>query len=59
VVKVRQKLMECVRLVKDGQRPIGTHVADLREVVAPDVDVPATTIWQDLVPSHQLLKAAE
>jgi hypothetical protein len=48
VVRIRKKLMECVKLVNAGRPPIGVHISDLTMVTAPDVDVPATTDWRDL-----------
>lgn len=59
VVRVRQRLFQSLELVKAGQPPIGVDVADLREVAAPDVDVPEGTDWRDLAPAHRFLEAAE
>lgn len=60
VVRVRRRLMECIRLDKAGQAPLGAEIEDMTTVAAPDVDVPQGTDWKTLAPMHRLtLEAAE
>jgi phthalate 4,5-dioxygenase oxygenase subunit len=60
VVRVRRRLMECLRLQKEGEAPLGLTIEDMRTVAAPDTDVPVDTDWRDLAPMHRTtLVAAE
>ena len=59
VVRVRRRLMECLRLQAAGEAPLGLGMSDMRVVKAPDVDVPQGTDWRQLAASHRVLEAAE
>ena len=48
VVYVRRRLLESVKLVKSGQPPIGSMIADLRTVASPEATVPEGTDWRDI-----------
>lgn len=56
VVRVRRRLMECIRLEQAGSPPLGSMIEDLRQVSAPDVDVPPDVDWRDLAPFHRELE---
>jgi phthalate 4,5-dioxygenase oxygenase subunit len=50
IVKIRRLLLDSARRVEKGLDPIGVH-ADLSKIDAPcDIDIPARSRWQDLVP---------
>lgn len=53
VVRLRRRLLEAARMVKDGNPALGAFIADLGSVEAPDEDVPAGTDWRTLAPFHQ------
>lgn len=59
VVRLRRRMLENVRRVEAGEAPLGVDVADMTMVAAPAVDVPSSTVWQDLAPFHRQLEAAE
>lgn len=59
VVRLRRRLLENLRRMEAGEKPMGVDVADMTMVAAPAVDVPADTQWQDLAPFHRQLEAAE
>jgi len=52
VVRLRRRLMECVRLVEAGEPPLGAMIEDMTRVGAPDRIVEEGTRWQDLAPGH-------
>jgi len=51
VVRVRQRLLEAVRVVEQGGDPVGVGV-DVADVCAPDVNVAPDTNWRSIVPHH-------
>lgn len=53
VVRVRRRLLQAAEMVKAGEPALGSQIADLTAVAAPDVDVPAGTDWRTLAPFHQ------
>lgn len=62
VVRIRRRLMDCIRLVESGEPPIGVMLADMREVSAPDEVVGPDTNWRDIAAKHRMvgqLEAAE
>lgn len=52
VVRVRRRLLEAAQLVKEGRDAIGSQIADLTAVAAPDVDVPEGDDWRTVAPFH-------
>lgn len=52
VVRLRRRLLQAVKLMKEGQPALGADIADLSAVTAPDVDVPLGTDWRTLAPFH-------
>ena len=58
VVRVRRRLLQAAQMVKAGEPALGSQIADLTAVAAPDVDVPAETDWRSLAPFHQELAEA-
>lgn len=59
VLRVRRRLLQAARMVKEGQPALGAHIADMTKVAAPDVDVPEGTDWRTVAPFHQNFAAAE
>lgn len=60
VVRLRRRLMECIRLDQAGEPPLGVMIANMSTVAAPDVDVASDFPWRDLAPMHrETLQAAE
>jgi phthalate 4,5-dioxygenase oxygenase subunit len=59
VVRLRRRLLESVRLVEDGQEPIGNAIPDLRHVKAlVDTVIGAEDDWRDRVESNRIAVAA-
>lgn len=58
VVRVRRRLLQAAQMVKAGEPALGSQVADLTAVAAPDVDVPEGTDWRTLAPFHYELAQA-
>lgn len=56
VVRVRRRLMECLRQVDAGEPPLGAMIADMTSVCAPDEDVPAGTDWRTLAEFHRTIE---
>ena len=59
VLRVRRRLLQAARMVKEGQPALGAHIADMTKVAAPDVDIPDGTDWRTIAPSHKEFAAAE
>ena len=59
VVRVRRRLMECLRLQAAGEAPLGVAMSDMRVVAAPDVDVPKGADWRALAAFHKALEVTE
>src|SRR3546814_5270547 len=53
VVRLRRRLLEASRLVKDGNPALGAFIGDLSAVAAPDEDVATGTDWRSLAPFHR------
>lgn len=53
VVRVRRRLLQAAAMVKAGEPALGSQIADLTAVSAPDVDVPVGTDWRTAAPFHQ------
>jgi phthalate 4,5-dioxygenase len=58
VVRLRRRMMDCVRLNEAGETPLGLMIADLTKVLARDRDIGADERWQDLAPEHTDFAAA-
>ena len=52
VVRLRRRLLQAVQMLKSGEPALGSQIADLTAVAAPDVDVPADADWRSLAPFH-------
>lgn len=59
VVRVRRRLLQAAQMVRDGEPALGSQIADLTAVSAPDVDVPAGTDWRSVAPFHYEFGVAE
>jgi phenylpropionate dioxygenase-like ring-hydroxylating dioxygenase large terminal subunit len=53
VVKLRRRILQAARDVKEGRPALGAFISDLTSVAAPDEDVPAGTDWRSLAPFHR------
>lgn len=53
VVRVRRRLLQAVEMLKAGEPALGSQIADMSRVTAPDVDVPVGSDWRTLAPFHQ------
>jgi len=56
VVRLRRRLLDCVRLVAAGKPPLGTAIEDMSVVTARTLNVTAGERWQDLVAQNALAK---
>ena len=52
VVRLRRRLLQGIKMMKEGQPALGSEIADLSALMMPDVDVPAGTDWRTLAPFH-------
>ena len=52
VVRVRRRLLQAVEMLQAGSPALGSQIADMSRVTAPDVDVPAGSDWRTLAPFH-------
>ena len=59
VVRVRRRLLQVAAMVKAGEPAIGSQIADLTGVAAPDVDVPEGTDWRTIAPYHHEFAVSE
>ena len=55
VVRLRRRLLQAAREVKEGRPAVGAFIPDLTTVAAPDVDVAVGTDWRSLAPFHREL----
>lgn len=55
VVRLRRRLLQAAAKVKAGEPALGSQLADLTVVAAPDVDVPAGTDWRTVATFHHKL----
>jgi phthalate 4,5-dioxygenase oxygenase subunit len=59
VIRLRRRLIEAVRLVEEGQEPIGNQIPDFCHVKAlVDTVIATEDNWLDQVPSNRTLEAA-
>ncbi len=58
VVRLRRRILENIRRVRDGGDAIGAMLPDLSRLVATDVDLPAGSRWQDAASGNIELESA-
>jgi len=58
VMRLRRRILENIRRVKDGGDAIGAMLPDLSRLVATDIDLPAGARWQDAATGNIELESA-
>lgn len=59
VVRLRQRLLHCVRLNEAGKPPLGLFIEDMTKVGCPSSNMNRGESWRSLVPGHAIHEAAE
>jgi phthalate 4,5-dioxygenase oxygenase subunit len=57
VVRLRRRLLDCVKLVESGREPLGAETEDLTNVSCTS-DAPLDSPWQTVGHHHEVLSAA-
>ena len=58
IVRLRKRLLDCLKKIEIGEEPIGLNLEDMTNVIGFDIDLPDGTQWREHA-SQQGLHSAD